>query len=422
MSTAPLSIHSFPKAILHIDADAFFVSCEQALNPTLKNKPVAVGKERGIVTAISYEAKAKGVKRGMRGFEIKRICPECIILPSHYETYGLFSLRMYEIVKRFTPTVEEYSIDECFADITGLQRPLGMNYPEIAARIKRTLETELGLSFSVGLSVTKTIAKIASNWNKPSGIVSIPGTEIHHYLKKLPLERIWGIGPQTSAYLNKLGLKTALDLARKSQDWVQAKLTKPHYETWQELRGQAVLILETGSKKNYKSITRSHTFNPPTNNPQFLLAQLAKNLEAACAHARRFNLASNKLFFYLKTQQFKYYGAKIKFTAPTHHPNLLMPAIRKHFGQIYCQKSLYRATGVTLTNLKTTENTQMDLWGQTQKDSKLTQIYRGIDKLGAKYGRRTVFLATALTPNTHQPSPKLMLKRNFNIPLLGKVS
>ncbi|MFA5073216.1 MAG: DNA polymerase IV, partial [Nitrospirota bacterium] len=97
----PLTISSWPKAILHLDADAFFASCEQAIHPELKGRPVITGKERGIVAAASYEAKAKGIQRGTRLFEVKKICPDAVILPSDYETYSLFSIRMFNILRRF---------------------------------------------------------------------------------------------------------------------------------------------------------------------------------------------------------------------------------------------------------------------------------------------------------------------------------
>ncbi len=101
METQPLTIRSWPQAILHIDADAFFASCEQAVHPELRGRPVITGKERGIVAAASYEAKARGIERGMRLFEAKKVCPEVVMLPSDYETYSLFSVRMFEILRRF---------------------------------------------------------------------------------------------------------------------------------------------------------------------------------------------------------------------------------------------------------------------------------------------------------------------------------
>jgi DNA polymerase-4/DNA polymerase V len=115
-------INSFNNAIVHIDGDSFFASCEIAKNPQLRGKPVITGKERGIVSSMSYEAKRLGVTRAMKLSDIKKICPDAIILPSDYETYSLYSKRMYEIVRRYTPDIEEYSIDECFANLTGMRR------------------------------------------------------------------------------------------------------------------------------------------------------------------------------------------------------------------------------------------------------------------------------------------------------------
>lgn len=228
---APLTLHSFPRAILHIDGDSFFASCEVAKNPSLKGKPVITGKERGIASSMSYEAKACGVTRAMKLSDIRKLCPDAIILPSDYETYSLYSERMYEIVRRYTPEIEEYSIDECFADLTGLRRVNRMSYAEMAERIKHDLDTELGMTFSVGLSVNKVMAKVCSKWKKPSGLTIIPGYAIHLYLGKLPIEKIWGIGPNTTAYLKKLGIETALDFAKKDKSWVlaQARLSSQIY-------------------------------------------------------------------------------------------------------------------------------------------------------------------------------------------------
>src|SRR5215471_3252688 len=160
MLGSPLTLRTFPRAILHIDGDAFFASCEQSRAPELRGKPVVTGKERGIAASMSYEAKAKGVTRGMRLYEVKKLCPDAVILPSDYETYSLLSQRMFAIVRRYTPDVEEYSIDECFADLTGLRRPLRMSYQDMALRIKKDLDTELGFTFSVGLAPNKVVAKI----------------------------------------------------------------------------------------------------------------------------------------------------------------------------------------------------------------------------------------------------------------------
>ena len=144
---------------------------------------------------------------------------------------------------RITSAASEASIDECFADLTGLRRLLRMNYITMAQTIKAALDKELGFTFSVGLAPTKVVAKLASKWKKPSGLTAIMARDIHLYLKDLPVEKVWGIGPQTTALLQKQGIKTALDFARKTRDWIKRRLTKPHYEIWQELNGKSVLPL-----------------------------------------------------------------------------------------------------------------------------------------------------------------------------------
>ena len=169
----PITLHSLPRAFVHIDCDAFFASVEQALNPELKGRPVITGKERGIAAAMSYEAKRLGVTRGMRLFEIRKLCPQAVLLPSDYETYSLYSKRLYAILRRFTPDIEEYSIDEAFAELSGLRRIYRTSYEQIALKIKETAEKELGITVSVGLSLTKSLAKICSKQNKPSGFTCV---------------------------------------------------------------------------------------------------------------------------------------------------------------------------------------------------------------------------------------------------------
>src|SRR3989338_6963036 len=147
----PINLHSLPKAIAHIDCDAFFASVEQSLDPKLKGKPVIVGKDRGIAAAFSYEAKRAGVARAMPLSEIKKLCPDAVFLPCDYESYSLFSQRFYAILRRFTPDVEEYSIDEAFAELSGLRRVYHTSYEAIAFDIKNTIEKELGITVSIGL-------------------------------------------------------------------------------------------------------------------------------------------------------------------------------------------------------------------------------------------------------------------------------
>lgn len=399
MNDQPLSINSFPRAILHIDGDAFFASCEQSRDPKLQGKPVITGKERGIASSMSYEAKAKGVKRGMRLSEILKVCPDAVLLPSDYETYSLLSKRFFEIVRRYTSDVEEYSIDECFADITGLRRPLRMNYPKIAEKIKSDLDAELGFTFSVGLGPNKTIAKIGSKWKKPSGLTVIPGYYIHRYLAEKYTEDVWGIGSQTSAYLKKERVNTALEFARKPEEWVNEKFTKPIQETWRELNGKLVFDLETKPKKDYASIQKVKTFTPPSKDREFIFSQLSKNIENACIKLRRHNLATRRGVFFLKLQNFRYSGIEVKFSRLTSVPNDIVKIAKEHFDEMYDKNSLYRATGVMLLKLGEDKEKQLDLFGEVLRGEVLKRLYDSIDKVNDKFGKHTIFLGSSFWAN-----------------------
>lgn len=392
----PLVIHSWPRAIMHLDGDAFFASVEQAMHPELKGRPVITGKERGIVACPSYEAKRAGVKRGMRVFEVKKICPDCVILPSDYETYSLFSKRMMSIIQRFTPVVEEYSIDEGFADLTGLRRPLNMSYEQIAAKIKQTVEEELGITVSIGLSLSKSLAKLSSKLRKPSGLTVVSGRKIHLLLERIALGDVWGFGPNITAYLQKLGLKTALDFAKKPMPFAEKKLGKIGREIWQELNGKSVYEVLPELKDDYKSIMKGKTFTPPSSDKEFIWAQLVRNIESACIKARRHHLTAKKLIVFLRKQTFQTYGSEIKLTRPSVYPGEITDFAKETFDRLYCEGVLYRSTGIVLASLAVDDKIQYSLFDDVVKIEKVRQLYSAADEISGKFGKHAVHLASSL--------------------------
>lgn len=389
------SLYDYPHAILHIDGDSFFASCEVAKNPSLKGKPVITGKERGIASAMTYEAKAKGVKRGMRISEIKKLCPDAIILSSDYETYSLYSLRMYNIVRRYTPEVDEYSIDECFADITGLRGLHHLSYEKIAEKIKHDLDNELGMTFSIGLGPNKVLAKVASKWAKPSGLTFIPLNKAHEFLSKLPIDKIWGIGAQTSSLLNKFGIKTAYDFAKRDETWVNKFLSKPYFEIWKELRGEYVYKINTLPKQIYKSISKTKTFTPASKDKAYIFAQLSKNIENACIKARRHKLTTNEIVFFLKTQDFDYHSIQIKLSQNVSVPQEIIKVVEENFSKVYRPNVLYRATGIILEKLTENTNVQMDLFGSSIKTQNIKVIYDFVDSISHRFGKHAIFLGSS---------------------------
>ncbi|MEK7615768.1 MAG: DNA polymerase IV [Patescibacteria group bacterium] len=388
--------------ILHIDGDAFFASCEQARDPSLKGKPVVTGKERGIAASLSYEAKARGVKRAMPLFEIKKICPDVIILPSDYETYSLLSKRFFEIVRRYTPDVEEYGVDECFADITGLlaHRSLGEggrhSYKGMAEHLQQTLTRELGFTFSIGMAPSKVLAKVGSKWNKPHGLTVITQDTISQFLEKLSAGDVWGIGPQTAAMLARYRIGTALEFARQTESWITAHLTKPHIEIWHELNGRSVMPLMLEEKTDYESIQKFKTFTPPSTDRAFVFSQLVRNLENACAKARRYGLAARGVGIVLRTQEFRHAGCEIMLERPSALPGEILLSLQAAFDMIYVSGTQYRATGVFLIKLAPERFDQPDLFGKILKALNVRKVYDAVDALNRKYGKYTVGLAASL--------------------------
>ncbi len=378
-----------------MDGDAFFVGVEMAKNPKLKNKPVVTGEERGIVSALSYEAKALGIVRGMPIFKVKKDFPQVIVVPGDYKSYARYSSLMFDIVRRYADDVEEYSIDECFADLTGLDKPLKMSYKEIAERIKKEINEELDLSVSIGIAPTKVLAKVASKWVKPNGLTIIEKHKTKDFLINTSIDKIWGIGPKTSELLKKKGIKNVQNFIEKNISWIKENLSKPYEVIWNELRGEYIMKINPELKTVYSSIQKTQSFHPATNNKLFLLSQLSKNIEGACAKARHYKLVPKKISFFLKTRNFQYQNFSFTLPSPTHSPEIINSIVNSKFNSVYKKGVLYRTTGVTLSELIPESASQTDLFGNGNVANKFEMIHRQIDKLENKLGKHVVYLASS---------------------------
>jgi DNA polymerase-4 len=400
------------KIILHLDGDGFFAACEESLDISLKGKAVVTGAERGMATAMNQEAKKLGIHRAMPIFQIRRDFPNVVVVNSNYYTYGMFAQRMYNIVRRYTPLVEEYSIDECFADLTNLPDP-----EKTAREMKETLKRELGVTFSMGLAPTKVIAKIASKYNKPDGFTVISTRDINKFLEDLPVGKVWGIGPSTSAHLQKFGINTALELINRPKDWVMDNLSKPELERWFELRGESVYKVHAELGDDQASIQKTRSFSK-SKNKENILSELSKNVEDACTKARQHNLKSRKIYLFLKTQEFRYKRAEVPLTSPTNSPTTVLKAIRGMFNSLFEQGVEYRSTGVILSGLTTSEVVQNDLFGEVVKNDKKNEIFDVVDKLERRYGSHIVLLGSSLNASNRR---NVKANRRLWIPCMGEV-
>jgi len=413
-----ITLHSLPRAIVHLDCDAFFASVEQALNPGLKGRPVITGKERGIATSMSIEAKRRGVRRAMRLFEVKKICPDCVILPNDYETYSLFSRRVMGIMKRFTPELEEYSIDEAYADLTGLRRVYRTSYEEIARRMKNTVETELGISVSVGLSLTKTLAKICSKHQKPSGFTCVKGYELHEFLKDIPVQEVCGLGPNSVHLLRKYGVNTAWDYVHRPDHLAKKLLGKIGIELWRELRGETVYPVDPGPKKAQITLSKAKTFSPPSNNKDFVRAQLLRNLESAFIKLRRHRLRTKNLGIFLTDSEFKCVSVGATLTRATSSAHETAPVAYELVEHLFDPKIKYRQTGIYLSGLEADKEIQGELFEDPVKIRVLRQISECVDRVNARHGKHALHMASTsyLNPYTQHFSDRGDLaKRKINL-------
>ncbi len=206
------------RIIMHIDMNAFFASVEQQVNPSLRGKPVAVigSHERTVVTTASYEARAYGVRTGMTKYEAKRLCPHIVLVAGDTSRYTDTCHRLIEIYQYYTPTVEVYSIDEAFLDVTGSMLLFG-NAETIAKSIKMDMQKAFGrLTCSIGIAPNKLLAKLGSDMQKPDGLVIVQQGEIDTLLETLPVKELCGIGPHIERYLSAMGIKTCGELGRTS--------------------------------------------------------------------------------------------------------------------------------------------------------------------------------------------------------------
>jgi DNA polymerase-4/DNA polymerase V len=196
-------------------------------------------------------------------------------------------------------------------------------------------------------------------------------------------------------------VQTAYDFASKDEIWIRAHVSKPYFETWQELNGAVANELNFTGRETYQSISKTKTFTPPSNDPTFISAQLSKNVENACIKARRWKLSTPIVFFFLKTQDFRYHGYEVKLPFPTSNPVDILKEVNKYFNKVLKKGVLYRATGITLINLVEEGTAQLDLFGLVKKSEGIKRVFESTDKLAERYGKHVVFLGSSFKAMSH---------------------
>ena len=343
-----------PRAILHVDLDAFFVAVERLHDPSLVGKPVVVGSDpkgsrgRGVVAAASYEARAFGIHSAMPISEAYRLCPDAVWLPGRHELYARAGRAVRDVFRQVTPAVEPVSIDEAYLDLSGTERLHGPP-PITADRLRRRILEETGLSASMGLATSRVVAKIASELAKPAGFLWVwPGREAA-LLVPLPIDRMPGIGPATRARLHEFNVRTLGDLAKIDAPFLEAAFGEWGPLLHDRARGEDGTPIE--EREIPKSISRETTFDEDSTDVEKCEAVLFHLAEHAARDLRAHSLTARTVVLKLRYRDFTTVTRRTTLATPTDSDRAIAAQARELFRAAYARRVAVRLLGVGLTNL-----------------------------------------------------------------------
>jgi len=381
------------RVIAHIDMDAFYASIEVLDDPSLKGKPVIVGghMKRGVVSAASYEARAFGVHSAMPLFRARRLCPGGVFLPVRMERYVEISRVVMNSLERFSPLVEQVSVDEAYIDLTGTEHLFG-EPAEAARRIKEAIRAETALSCSIGLSVTKLIAKIASDMQKPDGLTIVAPGEVEGFLARLPLRKVPGIGAKSGEELAKLGIEHVGDLKKYSPDWLERRFGK--FGSWlvEIASGGADSPVEPWSDP--KSVSAENTLEDDTDDREIIARYLLEQADEIGRRLRDEGFRGRTVILKLKHHDFR----QITRSATIEEPTQLGEVIYREALELldgYGLRSKVRLVGVGISNLEPAEPgespAQMSLFREPKpEDEKWAKVEKAADEIAKRFGEGAV--------------------------------
>jgi DNA polymerase-4 len=401
------------KTIFHVDMDAFFVSVEELFDPSLKGKAVVVGgqpNERGVVSAASYEARKFGVHSAMPLRTAARMCPQAIFVDGHPTRYRECSMRVHEVLNRFSPLVEMASIDEAYLDMTGTERLHG---PPLRAAhtLHEAMKAETRLNCSIGISAARLVAKVSSDQAKPNGVLWVmPGCEAA-FLAPLDVRKIPGVGKVTEQNLHRLSIRKVGDLARLDERFLEE-----HFGKWGlALAGKARGLdaggwfdTEIGENSDPKSISHEHTYNEDTNDLAVLESTLARLSEMVGRRLRENGLHARTLQLKLRYSDFSTITRAHSVERPTQLDTEIFDQARALFLKNWKRGARVRLLGVHASSFGEAHD-QLDLLDEG-KHERWQQATAAADRLRDKYGDSAVSLAAGLKggfrERTHEAMPQ----------------
>ena len=393
-------MQSVPRWIIHVDLDAFFASVETLIHPEWAGRALIVGgrpEGRGVVSSASYEARAFGVRSAMPTAQALRLCPQAILVPPRHGVYSQYSRGVMDLLRGYTPVLEQLSIDEAFLDVTGCERLWGP-VEEIARTIQRRVAEELRLPVSLGVASSKLVAKIACDLGKPHGLVVVPQGGEEAFLAPLPIERLWGVGPVTAERLRSRGVETIGDLARLSHDALGAVFGEQAGRLHDAARG--IDPAEVQPERARRSVSHEQTYSQDVDDPEVLRKTLLWMAESVGEALREKRVVAQTVRLKMRYGDFTTVLRQVTLPRATDQGQVLYEAALGLFERYWRPPRPLRLIGLGASGLLEEGGYQLSLLDQT--DQRNVRLNRALDEIRDRFGEGAIQRASLLRPRRPQ--------------------
>jgi DNA polymerase-4 len=376
---------SWPKIIIHADMDAFYAAVEQLDDPSLKGKPVLIGPNsyRGVVLTASYEARPFGVGSAMPMGEARRRCPNAVIVSPRFERYQQVSEQMMDIFADFSPYVEALSLDEAFLEMSGAEHIFG-SPRQMGLKIKEAVRDVTHLDISVGISGTKYVAKVASAYDKPNGLMVVPQDQAKAWLAPQPITRLWGVGKKTAPKLEALGFKTIGELAAAEPRYLAHKMGVSGAHFFELANARDPRRVSRG--RTAKSIGSDRTLSKDVTTREEIEVHLRRSAERISRRVRGKNYVAGGIRIRLKTNRFEMFTRQRHFSKPVDTAEAFFTMSRRLLAELG-HSGPFRLVGMAAFDLGWREEPlQLDMF----EDSTHRDLETTIDNLIERFGKGVV--------------------------------
>ncbi len=386
------------------DCNNFFANCERAFNPALNGRPVVVlSNNDGCIIARSNEAKALGIKMGTPLYQIKKMAEQnnVSIFSSNYQLYGDMSNRVMSLLRKYAPAVEVYSIDEAFLDLSGFKIEM---LSEWGKALSKKIHHDTGIPVSIGISPTKTLAKISSKLCKQypglhGSCLMYKNADIEKVLKKFPAKDVWGIGRKNAKKLSGVDVSTAWDFTRLSPVWVQKNMSIMGLRTWKELRGEPCIEFDDVLPER-QQLCISRSFAKEMTDLESLNTAISTFAAKVAEKLRKQKMRASKMYVFILTNRFRddmpqnYETGMVSFDPPTDDMIRISNCASEALSHIFRKGYGYKRGGVIVSELVPDNMIQRSLFDDNQSDSGNKELMRIVDSLNAINGNNTIRLAS----------------------------